>query len=67
MTATKAWAVHPPSGKGVVRVRVVVDTNLPTNPDATWLDSQLVIGLGIPNDHITPTQLIWSDPDAQRT
>lgn len=63
MKDAKAWAVKPRSGMGVVRIRVVVDPRLPTEPDATWLQAQLVVGLGFNPIDIEPATMEWKDPN----
>ena len=63
----KCWVVYRTAGSGEVTVRIVADPNLPTDPDATWIETQLVLGLGLPANSIQESTLIWSDPDAERT
>ena len=59
----KAWAVRPGSGDGEVRIRVIVDPKMPENPDATWLEAQLVLGDGFSTSSMFPSTIVWSDPD----
>lgn len=59
----KAWAVRPHAGLGPVKIRVVVDPDMPADPDTTWLLSQLAITGLVPPENISGTQIIWKDPE----